>query len=244
MVVCCRTSALAGPALTGATGATGAGRVGGKAAVDVRHDHASRLQAYRGHGARRAVCLGQARNSEEQIVPAISVAVRDGDPTVQASGEHRGMVSVTFSDGRVIERSVRAPSADAWADRIANIQSRVEEDIASSDAEEAVREDAEILEPYKEASLPQMALAYLRNAMRQGDPYVAYMRFSRFNDYRLAQGWNLDQVASVLAGVGLASEEWSDMKDRFQYLSNAARVTAMQAYQGVLEGDIWGQGER
>jgi len=173
-------------------------------------------------------------------MPAINVDVREGDPTVQASGEHRGLVAVTFSDGRVIERNVRAPTADAWADLIANIQSRVQEEIETADAVEAAAQDVEIINPYREASRAQMALAYLRSAMQIGDPYRAYLKFARFNDYRLAQGWSVNQVAENLAGVGLSQDEWSEMRDRFVYLSNASRVTAMQAYQGVLDGDTWG----
>jgi len=173
-------------------------------------------------------------------MPAISADVRDGDPTVQASGEHRGLVAVTFSDGRVIERNVRAPDADAWADLIANIQSRIEQDVSEADAAEAAAQDVEIINPYREASPAQMALAYLRSAMQIGDPYRAYLKFARFNDYRLAQGWAVSQVAANLAAVGLSEDEWSEMRGRFLYLSDPSRVTAMQAYQGVLDGDTWG----
>ena len=45
-------------------------------------------------------------------MPVQSVDVRDGDPTIQASGEHRGTVTVTFADGRVRDISVRAPDTE------------------------------------------------------------------------------------------------------------------------------------
>jgi hypothetical protein len=172
-------------------------------------------------------------------MPAVSVDVRDGDPTVEASGEHRGRVSVTFSDGRVIERNLRAPDADAWADRIANIQSTVQQEVEDQDANEAAETDVEILQPYKEASLPKMALAYLRLAQQTENPYRAYLKFSRFNDWRERNGWNLNQVAAQLSSVGLTEDDWTDMRARYLYLANPARVTAMEAYQNVLDGDEW-----
>lgn len=174
-------------------------------------------------------------------MPAISVDVRDGDPTIQASGEHRGTVAVTFDDGRVIERNVRAPNADAWADLIANILTRVQEQVQEADAQEAVENDVEILNPYKEASTAKMAVAYLRRAQETEDPYRAYLKFSRFNDFRVAQGWSLNQVVTNLMAAGLTEDEWTDMRARYQYLSNAARVTAMEAYQNVVAGDVWVQ---
>ena len=177
-------------------------------------------------------------------MPVQSVDVRDGDPTIQADGQHRGLVVVTFTDGRIVERFVNAADADEWADKIANISARVQEEQSQQDAEEAVENDEEILADYKEATRNQQAVAYLRRAMEQGDPYIAYLKFSRFNDYRLSQGWNLNQVEAALASEGLTSEEWQDMRDRFQYLSNAARVTAMEAYQSVLAGDTWGESNR
>ena len=174
-------------------------------------------------------------------MPVQSVDVRDGDPTVQVTGEHRGTVTVTFTDGRVVDRSIRAPDADAWADKIANISALVQTQQSEADANDAVENDIEILNPHKEASLKQMAVAYLRRAQENPDPYQAYLKFSRFNDYRVNQGWNLNQVQAALVAEGLTEEEWTDMRDRYQYLSNAGRVTAMEAFQAVLAGDVWVQ---
>ena len=47
-------------------------------------------------------------------------------------------------------------------------------------------------------------------------------------------------MVAGLADVGLTEDEWNEMKDRYVYLSQSARVTAMEAYQGVLAGDTWG----
>ena len=172
-------------------------------------------------------------------MPAVSVDVKDGDPSVQASGEHRGQVAVTFDDGRVVTKNLRTPDADTWADLIANIMARVQDEVSENDAYEAVEQDVEILNGYKEASLPQMALAYLRKAQEEEDPYKAYLKFSRFNDYRVNQGWSMNQVVAQLSSAGLTADEWVDMRARYQYLSNAARVTAMEAYRSVLAGDTW-----
>ena len=173
-----------------------------------------------------------------------AVDVQDGDPVIKSSGEHVGAVFVTFTDGRVVKKVVRASDADDWADKIANVGAVVQQSQAEADAEEIVENDDEILADYKEATRNQQALAYLRRAMQTGDPHRAYLKMSRFNDYRLLRGWNLNQVESALAGEGLTPEEWQDMRDRFQYLSNNARVTAMEAYQGVLAGDTWGEDYR
>ena len=85
-------------------------------------------------------------------MPVQSVDVRDGDPTVQVTGEHRGTVTVTFTDGRVVDRSLRAPNADAWADLIANIAAKVQQQQSEADANDAVEQDQEIVTPNKEAS--------------------------------------------------------------------------------------------
>ena len=84
-----------------------------------------------------------------------------------------------------------------------------------------------------------MALAYLRKAYSLTDPYQAYLKFDRFNNYRLSQGWSITQVVSGLTEVGLDQDEWSLMLSRYQYLSEPGRITAMIAYQAVLDGDTW-----
>ena len=87
-------------------------------------------------------------------------------------------------------------------------------------------------------------MAFLRKAYATGHPLTAYQKFSRFNDYRIQRGWSLSQVQAGLAREGLTEDEWQNMRQRYAYLSNAARVTAMQAYQSVLDGDTWGAAYR
>jgi NACalpha-BTF3-like transcription factor len=172
-------------------------------------------------------------------MPIVNTEVAAGDPTIQASGQRRGKIIFTFDDGRIVERNVRAPDANAWANLLIDLVDEVEKRQQENDAEELSQEDVEIV-AHKQANIKQVALAFLRRAYSTGHPLTAYQKFSRFNDYRLAQGWNLNQVVAGLAEVGLTDEEWTDMRDRYQYLSNASRVTAMQAYQSVLDGDTWG----
>lgn len=172
----------------------------------------------------------------------VSSEVIDG-PNIQADDSHRGVIEFTFDDSRVVRKSVRAPDAVSWANLLISLPAEVERSQQESDAEAFSEIDQEIT-AHKQASIKQVALAYLRNAYQTGHPLAAYQKFSRFNDYRIAQGWNLNQVVAGLTSVGLAEGEWTEMKARYQYLSNSARVTAMQAYQSVLDGDTWGAGYR
>lgn len=175
-------------------------------------------------------------------MPIIDTQVR-GQVDVQADGSRRGTIDFTFDDSRIITKTVRAPDASAWANLLVDLPAQIEKQIQEQDAEEASETDDEIV-GVKQANIKQVALAYLRKAYAIGNPYKAYLKFSRFNDYRLAQGWNLNQVVTGLMEVGLTEEEWTDMKDRYVYLSQSARVTAMEAYQSVLAGDTWGEENR
>lgn len=172
-------------------------------------------------------------------MPITSSEVVDG-PNIQADGQRKGVIDFTFDDGRVVRRVIRAADAAAWASLLIDLEDIVEEKLQVDDAEEASEADNEIT-AVKQANIKQVALAYLRKAYSIGNPYLAYLKFSRFNDYRLAQGWSLTQVVAGLAEVGLEQEEWNEMLARYQYLSQTARVTAMEAYQGVVTGDTWGE---
>jgi hypothetical protein len=165
-------------------------------------------------------------------MPITDTNVIDG-PEVQADGQHRGTMEFIFDDGRRVERQVRRPDAITWANAILDMPAMVEKEIQEQDAEEAVGSDVEVA-AYKQASMQQLAIQYLRRAHSQDDPYVAFLQFSRFNTWRIAQGYNVNQVAAALASVGLTDEEWTLMLDAYQWVSNPARVTAMQAYQDII----------
>ena len=171
-------------------------------------------------------------------MPIVDANVIDG-PNIQNDGSRRGTVQLTFADGRVFQRRLTAVDATAWANLLLDIVSEQEEKVAQDDADEESNNDNEI-EAVKEASREQVALAYLRAAYEIGDPYLAYLKFDRFNAFRLARGWNLNQVVAGLASAGLTEEEWVDMKARYQYLSQSSRVTSMVAYNSVVAGDTWG----
>lgn len=172
-------------------------------------------------------------------MPITNTYLNAGDPIVEANGQYRGTVNFVFDDGRTVARNLRAPDEDAWSALLLNIDDEVEAKQQAQDAEEAAETDVEVLNPYKQSSVKQMALAYLRNAMSKQDPYVAFLKFSKFNDWRVREGYNLNQVQTALMAEGLTEEDWQDMRDRYSYLSNAGRVSAMQAYQAVVAGDVW-----
>lgn len=165
-------------------------------------------------------------------MPVVSIDVRDGDPTVQASGEHRGVIQATFADGRIKERQFRAPGADAWNDLVANVQAEFEARQQADDSVDGVSADVEVT-ANGEASIQQRAVAYLRAAMEQEDCFEGYRLLDKFNDFRNQQGWNLDQVRSGLASAGLEEEEWEQIKTAFQYLSAAGRPGIMNSYKAI-----------
>ena len=172
-------------------------------------------------------------------MPIVSSELRAGDPTITSTGKRSGTIDFTFADGRIITRNVRAQDATAWAQLLIDLPAQVEKDIEILDAQEVAETDNAIAS-YKDAPIKRVALAYLRRAYSTGDPYRAYVKFERFNDYRVAQGWTVNQVVTNLAEVGLTDDEWTEMRDRYQYLSETGRVTSMVAFQAVLDGDTWG----
>lgn len=168
-------------------------------------------------------------------MPIIRQDVIDG-PSIQSSGERRGTIEFEFDDGRIIRREVRAPDATSWADLLIDLPADVEQTVQLQDAKVASEGDAEVIDAEPgQASREQIALEYLRQAYRLESPYEAYLKFDKFNNYRLLRGWNVNQVVAGLTSVGLTQEEWDLMLSSYQYLSNPARVTAMEAYQPIAE---------
>ena len=167
----------------------------------------------------------------------IDITPFTGEPTQQASGQWRGSAQYTFDDGRKVNRRITADTVGEWANKMSDIVPEIEVQIQEADAGGGVSVDVEIT-TNKQASIKQRAVAYLRAAMAEDDPYTAFLLLDRFNTFRLAQGWNLNQVEAGLASAGLEAEEWDTMRDAYQYLSNAGRVTAMQAVQDINQ--TWG----
>jgi len=159
-------------------------------------------------------------------MPIASVDVRAGDPQVQASGEYRGVVDVTFTDERVVMIALWASSLDEWNDKVAAVYAEAQERMAESDAPESV-DIAQAVDAKGEADIKSVAVAYLRAAWNTQDVHEAYTLFTRFNTYRLAQGWSLTQVQAGLASAGLTVEEWDKMRTAYTYLNSAGRPAIM-----------------
>lgn len=173
-------------------------------------------------------------------MPVVDSSIR-GSGKPEADGSYRDVIDVIFDDGRVESLRVTAPDSTAWSETLLEAENRALRLMQERDANDVVESDAEIEGPVKEASPAQQAVAYLRRAMETKDSYEAYRKFSRFNNYRLARGWNINVVQTRLEAAGLTPEEWEEMKARFQYLNEPSRVTAMEACQGVYAGDVWAQ---
>jgi len=157
-------------------------------------------------------------------------------PNIQADGSIRGIIDFTFDAGVPERRSIRAQNQAEWDSKLLSLPSLVEASRTKSDANEASEQDSPIA-ANKEATDKQVALAFLRNALDEENPYKAFRRFDRFNDFRLTNTWSLGQVVAALSSEGLTSGEWDRMKDRYQYLSDVQRVTVMQDYQTLIDGD-------
>lgn len=151
--------------------------------------------------------------------------VVDG-PYAEANGEHRGIVEFEFDDGRVIRRNLSAVSLGAWSEKLIDIGAELQAAQERADANDGVSANQEIT-AHKQANAKQRAVAYLRNAWEQENAYAAFLLFDKFNTYRLAQGWTLNQVQTQLASAGLTAEEWTGMRDAYQYLSSAGRPAIM-----------------
>ena len=158
-------------------------------------------------------------------MPITSIDVRDGDPTVQASGQHRGTVAATFSDGRIVERSVRAKDADEWNDKIAAISDLIQAQQEASDAQSAVDPETPVT-AHKEASQAQTCIAYIREALATEQAYDAFLLLDRINTYVVANaGW--PTVKPILLAAGLDEEEYDKAGNAFNYLSSAGRPAIM-----------------
>ena len=158
-------------------------------------------------------------------MPIISIDVTDG-PNIQASGQHRGQVTAIFDDGRSVVRNIRAPDATAWANVVVDMQAEIQAKQEQQDAEDGIGPDVEVTANL-EASIEQRAVAYLREAWGTEQAYDGFLLFDKFNDFRLAKGWTLAQVAANLLAAGLEQSEWDEMETAYTYLSGASRPATM-----------------
>lgn len=164
-------------------------------------------------------------------MPVVDTNVIDG-PNVQADGQHRGTVEFVFGDGRTFTRNVRAPDANAWANLVADLPTEVAAKVAESDAESDIN-DSDDIEVKGEATKPQRAVAYLRAAYADDDPYRAFRLMSKFNSWRQSEGYSMPQVKAAMLANGMDADEYDRIVSSYQWLSNTARVLAMQTYEDV-----------
>ena len=164
-------------------------------------------------------------------MPVSSVDVRDGDPTVQASGQHRGTITATFSDGRILERNLRAADADGWADAVANAGLEAQSQMENRDAEAAVTPDADVVANL-EANIAQTCVAYIRAAWELETAYDAFALYSRINTYITTHSdWNT--AHTHLLAEGLTQEEFDQAKAAYQYLSGSGRPAILSDAQTI-----------
>ena len=164
-------------------------------------------------------------------MPVQSVDVRDGDPTIQASGQYRGTVTVTFDDGRIIERNLRAPDSDAWSDAVANAGLEAQSQMESRDAEDAVAPEADVA-ANKEAAIAQTCVAYIRQAWQEETAYAAHALYARINTYVTTHSdWNT--AHTHLLAEGLEQEEYDQAKAAYQYLSGSGRPATLSDAQTI-----------
>lgn len=169
----------------------------------------------------------------------VSTTVRHGDPTIQVSGERRGSVQVVFTDGRAVDRNYRTADEPSWDAAVASASAQAQEDMAWGDAQDAADKDVDITGDYGESTKEQQAVAYLYRAYTNPDPYTAYKKFTKFNEWRMRDGLSVDEVRLRLIAAGLEEQTWDLMIERYQYLADPARVTIMEDHQSVVAGDTW-----
>jgi hypothetical protein len=152
-----------------------------------------------------------------------------GEPTVQASGQHRGTITVTFDDGRIVNRNMRAPDRAGWDARIAAIGDEIQAKVEASDARRAVSPTEDIA-ANDEASIAQTCIAYIRRAWTEPQAYDAGLLYSRINTY-VTNHSDWATAHTHLIAAGLSQEEYDQAKAAYQYLSGSTRPAALSAAQ-------------
>jgi hypothetical protein len=168
-------------------------------------------------------------------MPIVSIDVRDGDPTVQASGQHRGTIKATFDDGRITEKSLRAADIDGWNDAVASAWGDMEADMVRSDAYAAVDPAADV-EANGEATKPQTCIAYIKQAWASESANDAWLLYARINNYVTGHS-DWATVKPLLLAEGLPEEEYDQAAVAYAYLSGAGRPAILSDAQGIQ--DAW-----
>ena len=158
-------------------------------------------------------------------MPVLTADVREGDPTIQASGQYRGTVDVVFDDGRELTINIRAADQNDWNDKVAAVSATAQARMEASDAAAAVDPDADVAAS-KEASIAQTCVAYIRQAMSTEQAYDAWLLLDRINTYVTNNGGWATAKPFLLA-EGLSEDEYDKAAAAYSYLSGAGRPAIM-----------------
>jgi len=180
-------------------------------------------------------------------MPVQTTEVRPGDPTVQASGQHRGTVKYTFTDAREFEVNLRTPDLTSWDAKLISYVAVIEEQVRKRDAEAAGQDPDEPLpdSDVGEASNLDILVGKLRTGYAIQDSTDSYRYTKQVNDWRVGKGFTWTQVRDAILAdpsYDMTTEEFQDIFDRWTYLNTPAKITTMQDYSALVTGDTWSIG--
>ena len=149
-------------------------------------------------------------------------------------GGNRAVAEYTFASGHTERKRISNAGIDEAAALVkaTNIVSGAEDSVANLDAEKAEYNNLPIEDPAGESTLQQRARQYLKRAMAEDNPIIAFSKLDRFNTFRTNQGWT---VAQVKAQLNLTDPQWAAISARYGYL-DVNKLTLIN-YQAVVDGD-------
>jgi hypothetical protein len=179
-------------------------------------------------------------------MPAIGQQTRTGDPRVQATGQYRGTIDVTFDDGRIVGINYQAQDLADWNTKEAGASADAEEMLRRNDTQAySSNEDTDVSDdPVGEATALDTLVGKLRYGYRLGPPEDSYRYTKKVDDWRIGKGHTWTDVKNQIQAVpeyNMTDEEWTDIMDRWNYLNVPARIQIMQDYNNLVQGDTWGE---
>lgn len=159
------------------------------------------------------------------------------DRQITHSSAHSGRLRIRctyfFSDGRESTLGPMYVANQLAADtKLIALEPEVLASIQNQDAEDSERNDLAIEDSAGESTLKQRAIQYLKRAMSEDDPFIAFSKLDRFNTFRTNQGWT---VAQVKAQLNLTDDQWNKIITRYSYLQ--ANEQALINYNLIVDGD-------
>ena len=83
-----------------------------------------------------------------------------------------------------------------------------------------------------ETSKVDVARMFLRQAMSEPEPYIAYRKLKRFNEFRISQGYTVAQVKNAMK---ITDKQWQKITARWRHFNQNA--AAIEAYQNIVSDD-------